>query len=192
MTKKIYTKTGDKGETGTMKGRMSKSDALTSAIGVVDELNSWVGLVRSSISPSSVPPLNLRGGKGGDIEKELKKIQNNLFIIGSILAGSKAQRFRGSEVTRLEELIDRLTLKLPKLNNFVYPIGYLQVARSVARRAEREVVAAIEYKSVRVEEYKNILKYLNRLSDALFVTARWVNFQFKVGEEVWKGGEELS
>ncbi len=164
MNKKIYTKTGDKGETGTMVGRMVKSDQLAAAIGSIDELNSWIGLCRSQ----------------PHFDKELKQIQNNLFIIGSILAGSKAQGFKGSEVTKLERLIDKLEAKLPKINNFVYPIGYLQVARSVARRAEREVVA-LEIKT------NNILKYLNRLSDALFVLARWVNLQLRIKEEVWKG-----
>ena len=179
MTKKIYTKTGDKGETGTMRGRMSKSDQLAAAIGSIDELNSWIGAVRFFISPSSIPPLKLRGGKGGDIESELKQIQNNIFVIGSILAGSKKHKFRSSETTRLERLIDKLEAKLPKINNFVYPIGYVQVARSVARRAEREVVA-LGIKN------KNILKYLNRLSDTLFVMARWVNFKMGIKEEVWK------
>src|SRR3989344_2806048 len=179
MIRKIYTKTGDKGNTGTFQGRMSKADQLAAALGSIDELNSWIGAVRFFISPSSIPPLKLRGGKGGDIESELKQIQNNIFVIGSILAGSKKHKFRSSETTRLERLIDKLEAKLPKINNFVYPIGYVQVARSVARRAEREVVA-LGIKN------KNILKYLNRLSDTLFVMARWVNFKMGIKEEVWK------
>lgn len=170
---KIYTKTGDRGETGTMKGRMQKSDQLAAAIGSVDELNSWIGLCRNQLSVGSYQlPVELNS--------ELKKIQNNLFTIGSILAGSKKYKFGSSETNKLEKLIDRLEKQLPKINNFVYPIGYLQVARSVARRAEREVVA-LEIKN------KNILKYLNRLSDALFVMARWVNLNSGVDEEIWKG-----
>jgi len=186
MTKKIYTKTGDKGETGTMRGRMSKSDQLAAAIGSIDELNSWIGAVRFFISPSSIPPLKLRGGKGGDIESELKQIQNNIFVIGSILAGSKKHKFRSSETTRLERLIDKLEAKLPKINNFVYPIGYVQVARSVVRRCERAVVSYQLSVTSGVEQLDNILKYLNRLSDALFVMARWVNLQSKIPEEVWR------
>src|SRR3989344_1060333 len=130
----IYTKKGDKGNTGTFLGRISKSDQLAAAIGTVDELNSWIGLCRQqSVSPSSVPPLNLRGGKlkGGDIGKELKKIQKNLFIIGSGLAGS-GLKISSTETRRLEKLIDKLTDELPKLSNFIYPTGYLQVARAVA------------------------------------------------------------
>ena len=183
---KIYTKTGDRGTTGTFHGRMAKSDQLATAIGTVDELNSWIGMVR--ISPLFVPPLKLRGGnpKGeGDIGVELKRIQNDLLVIGSQLAGSE-KRINGAETKHLEKMIDKLTKELPKLANFIYPTGYLQVARAVCRRAEREVVAAA------IKE-KNILKYLNRLSDALFTMGRWVNWTLLrqgyggVKEEVWRG-----
>jgi len=189
---KIYTKTGDKGNTGTFYGRISKSDQLARALGAVDELNSWVGLCRSYISPSLIPPLtsqdasrriDLRGGKrakrgGGDIDAELKHIQKNLLTIGSALSGS-GLKITAAETRNLEKLIDKLTKDLPKLANFIYPKGELQLARSVARRAEREVVA-LEIKD------KNILKYLNRLSDALFTMGRWVNAKQGKEEEVWK------
>ena len=168
---KIYTKTGDNGETGTMKGRMSKSDRLATALGNIDELNSWIGVCRSQ----------------SNFDEELKQIQNNLFIIGSILAGSKAHRFKGSEVTKLERLIDKLEEKLPKINNFVYRVGYVQVARSVARRCERAVVSYQLSVTSGVEQLDNILKYLNRLSDALFVMARWVNLKTGLEEEIWRG-----
>ena len=176
MTKKIYTKTGDKGETGTMRGRMSKSDRLAAALGSIDELNSWIGVVRSN---SPLAPLFIK-------ERGIKDIQTNLFVIGSILAGSKRYKFRSSETTKLEKLIDKLEAKLPKINNFVYPVGYLQVARSVARRCERAVVSYQLSVTSGVEQLDNILKYLNRLSDALFVMARWVNLQSKIPEEVWR------
>ena len=156
---KIYTKKGDKGETGTFHGRISKSDQLAIALGTIDELNTWIGVCGEN--------------------KELHRIQTNLMTINSILACSKVQRFRGSETTRLEKLIDKLTLELPELKNFIYPVGFLQVARAVCRRAEREIV------KLEIKE-KNILKYINRLSDALFVIARFVNFQNNVPEEVWK------
>jgi len=112
------------------------------------------------------------------LDNELKRVQNNLFIIGSQLAGSE-KRLRDEETKRLEKLIDKLTKDLPKLSNFIFPMGYLQVARAVCRRAEREVVKA------EIKE-KNILKYLNRLSDALFTMGRWVNFKMGVKEEVWR------
>jgi len=173
---KIYTKTGDRGTTGTFHGRMAKSDQLATALGAVDELNSWIGLCRNS--PLTPLFIKERGTKGVSLGDELKRIQNNLLTIGSQLAGSE-KRIKTSETAHLEKLIDRLTRELPKLSNFIYPTGYLQVARSVCRRAEREVVAA------GIKE-KNILKYLNRLSDALFTMGRWVNFKTGMKEEMWK------
>ncbi len=161
---KIYTKTGDLGTTGTFYGRMAKSDQLAQALGAIDELNSWIGLCR-----------NL----GVSLDSELRKMQGNLLTIGSQLAGSE-KRLKNEETKKLEKLIDKLTKDLPKLTNFIYPTGYLQVTRAVCRRAEREVVA------VEIKE-KNILKYLNRLSDALFTMARWVNYKMGVKEEVWRG-----
>lgn len=155
---KIYTKKGDKGNTKTFKGPMSKSDQLAVALGTIDELNSWIGTLR--VSPV------------------YKNIQTNLMIINSILAGSKKHRFKGTETKKLEKIIDKLQKELPELKNFVYPIGFLQVVRAVARRTEREVVA--------VSQDKNILKYLNRLSDALFVMARFDNKEKGILEEVWK------
>ncbi len=168
---KIYTKTGDRGMTGTFYGRMAKSDQLAQALGTIDELNSWIGLCRTQYSV---------------MDSELKKIQNNLLIIGSQLAGSK-KRIKSSETPHLERLIDKLTKDLPKLSNFIYPMGYLQVARSVCRRAEREVVMALEGSMFKVQDSRNILKYLNRLSDALFTMARWVNYKMGIKEEVWRG-----
>ena len=169
---KIYTKTGDRGTIGTFHGRMDKSDQLAEALGAIDELNSWVGMCRSQIQNSNNKFTN-------QIQIELKKIQNNLLIIGSQLAGGGLEISR-VEIRNLERLIDKLTKELPKLANFIYPVGQLQVARAVCRRAEREVVAA-EIKD------KNVLKYLNRLSDALFTMGRWVNFKVGLEEEVWRG-----
>jgi|SRR3989344_2671912 len=161
---KIYTKTGDKGNTGTFYGRINKGDQLTEALGAVDELNSWIGLCRVRISK---------------LETELRRVQTNLLIIGSGLAGS-GKRLGNEETVRLEKLIDKLTDELPKLSNFIYPVGELQVARGVCRRAEREVVAL-------GTKDKKISRYLNRLSDALFVMGRWVNHKLKIPEEVWRG-----
>ena len=159
---KIYTKTGDRGTTGTFYGRISKDAQLAKALGAIDELNSWIGVCRHQTS----------------LDQELQKIQKNLLTIGSSLSGS-GLKISSAETKNLEKLIDKLTKDLPKLANFIYPQGFLQVARSVARRAEREVVAT-EIKD------KLILKYLNRLSDALFTMGRWVNFKSGVEEEVWK------
>ena len=159
---KIYTKTGDRGTTGTFYGRISKDAQLAKALGAIDELNSWIGVCRHQTS----------------LDQELQKIQKNLLTIGSSLSGS-GLKISASETRNLEKLIDKLTRELPKLSNFIFPEGFLQIARSVARRAEREVVAT------KIKD-KNILKYLNRLSDALFIMGRWVNFQMGIEEEVWK------
>lgn len=169
---KIYTKTGDKGTTGTFLGRMSKADNLAEALGTIDELNSWIGIL-------------VFGNRYSVIGIELHNIQTNLMIINSILAGSTKHKFKSGETKKLEKLIDKLTKDLPELKNFIYPVGNLQLARAVCRRCEREVVK-LERESVRAGEYKNILKYLNRLSDALFVMGRWNNLKMGAKEEVWK------
>jgi len=174
---KIYTKKGDKGRTKTFRGEMGKSDALAEALGSIDEVNSWIGVCRQQI-------FNYQFLK---IDAALKRIQGNLLTIGSGLAGSKL-RIGSGEVRNLEKLIDKLTADLPKLTNFIYPVGELQVARSVARRCERRIVSYslfIDRDKKKVD--KKILVYLNRLSDALFVMARWVNYQRGIGEEVWRG-----
>lgn len=157
-TGKIYTKKGDKGKTKTFHGPMSKADQLAVTLGTIDELNSWLGIC------------------GPD--KELHRIQTNLMTINSILAGSKKHQFKSYETTHLEKLIDKLTKDLPALSNFIYPVGFLQVARTVCRRAEREVV------KLEIKE-KNILKYINRLSDALFTLARAKNKQGGIAEVTW-------
>lgn len=159
---KIYTKKGDGGNTKTFHGPISKSDQLAIALGTIDELNSWLGICGQ--------------------DKELHRIQTNLMTINSILAGAKAQRFRGTETTHLEKLIDKLTKDLPELKNFIYPVGFLQVARTVCRRAERELVL-LNTSSYRLTP--SILKYINRLSDALFTMARSKNRQAGIAEVTW-------
>lgn len=180
---KIYTKKGDCGVTATMRGKMGKGEQLAETLGAIDELNSWLGL----ISPSLIPPLKLRGGDGGDT---IKSIQKNLMLINSILAGAD-KKFNDGETLKLEKLIDKLQTELPELKNFIYPVGKLQVVRAVARRCEREVVKYFEISSSgpplcqRGGKGRFIIKYLNRLSDALFVMARWVNMKDGVEEEAW-------
>lgn len=164
---KIYTKTGDKGTTGTFFGRMSKSDQLASTLGTVDELNSWIGLIRSQ-TPNF-------------FDDELHAMQNNLLTIGSNLAGSKTKKIKPSETLKLEKLMDKLTAELPIIHNFIFPIGPIHVARTICRRLEREVVGLQGQ-----EGLESTKKYLNRLSDALFTIARWVNNRLGIEEEVWK------
>jgi cob(I)alamin adenosyltransferase len=181
---KIYTKTGDKGETSLFTGdRVSKTSIRVHAYGTVDELNSWVGLLCATI-------------KHKDITKLLTKIQNELFDLGADLAtpSKKAKGKRQKEVPRisdnqieqLEKWIDLYQEELPPLQHFVLPGGslpasYLHLARCVCRRAERWVVQIMEKEEISL----NTLIYLNRLSDLLFVLARVVNHRSKIKEPIW-------
>lgn len=176
----IYTKRGDRGRTSlydcanAQRKRVVKSSARIEAIGAIDELNSYLGVCLSLTSVK-------------DLEKNLKSIQKDLFTIGSILAGSKLRFFR-SRTFNLERKIDKMEKKLPVLKNFILPGGSvfasrLQYSRALTRRAERKVVALSEVETVKPQ----ILMYLNRLSDFLFILARKVNDNLMVNEEVWPG-----
>ena len=177
---KIYTRTGDEGETSLLNGaRVKKSDARVDAYGEVDELNAWLGLVRAS----RVDP---------DLDEEIVRIQRDLFALGAQLA-DPADRIAGrvtkaalgdDDVARLERLIDRLEQDLPPLTRFILAGGApsgaaLHVARAVCRRAERRMVAlepAVD---------PALLRYANRLSDLLFVLARAVNHRTGAPETEW-------
>ena len=171
----IYTKRGDRGETSlSTKGvKVSKDSLRISAIGAVDELNSFLGVVRSFSEDKW-------------LDRKLKTIQSELLTVGSIL-GESELKFYNSKTKRLEKEIDRLEKKLPKLTNFIIPGGtkiasLLHFARTLSRRAEREVVALS-----RIEEVKpQIIVYLNRLSDYLFILARNENYKSEVGDDLWK------
>jgi cob(I)alamin adenosyltransferase len=177
---KIYTKTGDAGETSLFGGtRVSKSDPRVAAYGDVDELNAHLGLARSSSSDV-------------EIAGELLQLQRDLFALGARLADptekiashvSKAI-LRDVDVQRLEQLIDRLDAELPPLRHFILAGGHpcgaaLHVARAVCRRAERAMVA-LEPPIDPV-----LLRYINRLSDLLFVLARAANRRAGVEETPW-------
>jgi cob(I)alamin adenosyltransferase len=177
---KIYTKTGDSGETSLFSGgRVPKAHLRVEAYGTVDELNSHLGVVRA-LNPS--PASN----------DMLESIQNQLFQIGADLAtplDAKADwivRMDGAPITWLEERIDALTADLPELKNFILPGGtvvaaQLHVARTVCRRAERLAVALAQ--TEQIGDY--VIVYLNRLSDFLFTLARWENLQAGIAEEKW-------
>ena len=174
----VYTKKGDK---GTTKVFDKKTGELTSirkdschikTIGAVDELNAYLGII-SSLS-SNIKIINI-----------IKVIQGNLFTINSILAGSKLN-FTDKETRDLENDIDVWESKLPVQTNFIYYGGseissHLFYARALARCAERELT---EF-SKEVEIPEQIQKYINRLSDYLFVMARFINFKNKVKEKFW-------
>jgi len=179
---KIYTKTGDSGETVLWRaGRVSKADPRIEAIGAVDELNAQIGLCVAAM------PQELQDRLG----PELLACQRDLFEIGAELADGKGKpRIDQSRVGRLEEQIDALSAHLMPLAHFILPGGslpaaHLHAARTAARRAERAVVVLHRKEPVN----EATLAFLNRLSDFLFVAARYANAALGVDEPVWSGGD---
>ncbi len=178
---KIYTRTGDEGQTGLFGGaRVGKDDPRVEAYGTVDELNSCLGVVRAS-NPSA------------QTDASLLQIQSDLFTVGAELAcvPGKEDKLRmtvvgASDIARLEGWIDRSEEPLEPLKNFVLPGGCtaaaeLHRARTVCRRAERRTLTAGRASAVRAE----IVIYLNRLSDLLFVLARYENHVAKIADIPW-------
>lgn len=170
----IYTKKGDKGTTGFIDGtRSNKSDLRPHTLGEIDELNSFLGIVYSFTD-------------NPETKKIIRDIQNNLFAIGSILAGGNLV-FSALQTNKLERQIDAWEKQLPAIKNFVFPGGsgvgsLIFYTRTIARRAERAVVSLLKSEKV----HSRILKYMNRLSDFLFVFARFVNFSQGTKEEIWQ------
>lgn len=181
MSNKIYTKTGDDGTSGLVGGtRVKKSNLRLEAYGTVDELNSWVGVVRALVSDPGVTDMLLR-------------IQNNLFIAGSKLASDeKGIALTGSlgikeeETGILEKEMDDYEKGLRPLHHFILPggsilAGYCHIARTVCRRAERRIVQLDELSGVD----HTIVKYINRLSDYFFMLSRKVAADTGAGEIPW-------
>ncbi|HRL13451.1 MAG TPA: cob(I)yrinic acid a,c-diamide adenosyltransferase [Aggregatilineales bacterium] len=177
---KIYTRTGDDGETSLFAGgRVRKDHARVDAYGTVDELNSLLGLIRTNPLPAPA----------GDW---LERIQNELFTVGADLAtplDARADwlvRLTDAPITLLEQAIDAMDADLPELRNFILPGGtpaaaHTHVARTVCRRAERVCVELAAYEPIN----KLVITYLNRLSDFLFVLARWLNLKAGEPETRW-------
>ena len=179
---KIYTKTGDKGETGVLGGmRVSKTDLVIRAVGEVDETNSYLGLVRSF-------------ELGSEIVDLLAGIQSDLFVIGSMLANCKsgepdAIAVREQNVASLENAIDYFSSSLPVMNSFILPGGtqtgaHLHISRCVCRRAERSVVDLMQNGEPSSDLNQTAI-FLNRLSDLLFVLARRGNMDAGTPEINW-------
>ncbi len=181
---RIYTRTGDQGETCLVGGqRVGKDDLRLECYGTVDELNSHTGLAASMASASELASLR----------KSLTRIQHELFNLGSVLAtlpadvGPRQPRVTEAEISQLEREIDAMNEELPELRSFVLPGGsalnaQLHVCRTVCRRAERLVVALDRVSNA---EALNI-RYLNRLSDAFFVQSRWASAKSGVAEMLWQ------
>jgi cob(I)alamin adenosyltransferase len=177
---KIYTKTGDKGSTSLIYGqRVSKNDTRVEAYGSCDETNSMIGLALSYLKDVSFE------GKS-DFDHIFNKIQTTLFHVGAELAtpiGKEVKwKLRDEDITELEVQIDQWDAELPPLTNFILPGGHpggaaLHVARTVVRRAERAAV------TLGNDVNPMVLSYLNRLSDFLFVAARYVNLKLEEEEK---------
>ncbi len=182
---KIYTKTGDKGKTRLVGGEcVDKFNPRVEAYGTVDELNSYLGVVRCLL-PESPSVLSL--------DPILESIQNDLFNLGSHLAcedvnvAEKLPVVGADSVSRMEKKIDEMDHDLPDLNQFILPSGHpvaahFHYARTLCRRAERRTVE-LHHNDSRFEKE---MIYLNRLSDFLFVAARWCNFKNRQSDVVWK------
>ncbi|MFT4668318.1 MAG: cob(I)alamin adenosyltransferase [Polaribacter sp.] len=186
MAFKIYTKTGDKGTTGLYGGRrLPKSHIRIDAYGTVDELNSYIGLIRDQLT--EVAQRNL-----------LKEIQDRLFTIGANLASDPEKDMPvpdvlESDIVLLEEQMDLMDESLPPLKNFILPgghttVSYCHLARCVCRRAERIVVALDHTEGEKVDHI--LIRYLNRLSDFLFMLGRKVAVDLGVTEVAWKAREK--
>ncbi len=184
---KIYTKTGDKGETALFGGtRVPKHHIRIESYGTVDELNSWLGLVRDQEIASSS-------------QKELIQIQEDLFTLGAILATDPEKavlkngkerlniaKIEESHIQKLENAIDMMEDNLPQMTHFILPgghtsVSYCHIARTVCRRAER--MATLLHENEPFDD--RILSYLNRLSDYLFVLARKLSKDLQAEEVKW-------
>lgn len=181
MKSRLYTRTGDDGTTSLVGGtRAPKDCARLEAYGTVDELNSWLGLLAASNSISAARA------------EQLRAIQHRLFDIGAILATEPDSEWKPAplapaDVERLETMINEIDGALPELRRFVLPGGHpdaarANIARTVARRAERRVIALSRETPVQPE----VIKFLNRLSDLLFALGREININNSVDEIYWQ------
>jgi len=178
---KIYTKGGDSGSTSLFGGaRISKSDPRIEAYGTVDELNSYLGLIRDLQT-------------NDHIREILKEFQDRLFTIGSSLAADpekpqlKKPDLLEIDIQVIEVEIDKMEMELPELKNFILPgghstVSFCHIARCVCRRAERETIKLAQESEVN----QLIIKYLNRLSDYLFILSRYLTKELGAEEIPWK------
>jgi cob(I)alamin adenosyltransferase len=187
---KIYTKTGDKGDTGLIDGsRISKSDLRIIAYGEVDEANSHIGLIISNIEKNSI---------FDDVKKILLDVQQDLFVLGAELANPNTLKddnmlVKREMISTIEKYIDNFESELAPISNFILPGGsiessLLHICRTVVRRAETSAVALAKEQKINQE----ILTYLNRISDLFFVLARVTNKRQKRNDIPWKLNSDSS
>jgi cob(I)alamin adenosyltransferase len=187
---RVYTRGGDTGQTSLVGGqRLPKDDIRIQAFGTIDELNSFVGMARESVRELGRPV--------AELEPILVRVQHELFNAGSILATlpedvhPRQARITKGESEQLEREIDRMNADLPALRSFVLPGGCrlnaeLHVCRTVCRRAERIAV------TMGAQADKEIVRYLNRLSDAFFVWSRWASHRLGIPETLWEPNKAAS
>ena len=167
----IYTKTGDKGETSLASGvRVAKTDPRIEAYGTVDELNSWIGMLRASLPENH-------------IQDQLSIVQNKLFNLGAALSEAPGEWILADDIRTLETWIDEMQAIVPKQKAFILPMGgepvcRCHICRTVCRRAEREMIES--------NANLTLLQYINRLSDFLFVLARYICHLAGEKEYAWK------
>lgn len=191
---KVYTRTGDQGTTRLVDGQVvSKNHIRIEAYGTVDELNSVLGMAQATLGQQPLP-----SAAHGPLQERIHHIQNDLFDVGSDLATPPAGRWEGMhrvgprDVERLEMWIDEANAPLAPLTEFILPTGNplastLHLARTTCRRAERRVVTLVEHEPDTGQE---CVQYLNRLSDLLFVWARWVTLHSGGAETMWVKAED--
>lgn len=181
---KIYTRTGDDGTTGMADGsRVSKADTLFNVMGDVDELNSHIGLVRAQLTQTPIDAT-----QKADFAQALVIIQHLLFNIGGELAMPEYEGVSAAHIDWLERQIDAMNSTLPALKDFILPTGsvlvsQLHVARTVCRRAERQAVLLQQQRSEAIRP--TAVSFINRLSDWLFVAARFCTDPEQVSEVLW-------
>ncbi len=192
MRLKIYTRTGDKGQTSLYGGRrVAKYDQRVAAYGTVDELNSALGVLiaQFALAARTQTTKRIPANAVVPVKTVLTGVQSDLFSVGAYLAGNAKQPLeRLTQRTKeMEQVIDAIDRQLPQLKNFILPSGasaaaFAHLARSICRRAEREVVRLADEDVVASE----VLQYLNRLSDLLFVLARYFTMIEGKYDVVWK------
>ena len=181
---KIYTRTGDDGSTGMADGsRVSKADSLFSVMGDIDELNSHIGLVRAHLAQTVMDE-----NQQADFSQALVIIQHLLFNIGGELSMPEYEGVNATHIDWLEQQIDAMNTTLPPLKDFILPTGsllvsQLHVARTVCRRAERQAVLLQQQRPESIRP--TAVSFINRLSDWLFVAARFCTNPEQVSEVLW-------
>lgn len=184
----IYTKTGDKGQTSLANGqRVPKTDARLEAYGTVDELNSWIGLLRAQTACADRAE---NSDRFTQVDEQLVWIQNKLFNLGAALSEAPGEWIEEADVCRLEAWIDAMQAVVPKQHAFILPAGgeevcRCHVCRTVCRRAERRMIALIESRKSNDKSDDLYLQFINRLSDYLFVLSRYIGYKNDEKEAIW-------